>query len=212
MEVKFIPEEIIKYCEDNSTPNKDVTNKILIENIDNDGFHMMIGNLSSYLLRLIILTKNPKSILELGTFLGYATSILFENSSNKCKIVSLEEDSDNYIKAKNNLSKYLNEKRLKLINHEGISYLKKSDFMFDLIFIDIRKEAYYNNLEDIYNKLHIKGVLIIDNALAGLGVLNPQKDWHSQTIKINEILKKDCRFITTIIPIRDGFTFAIKIK
>ena len=54
------------------------------------------------LLSLFIKIINAKKITEIGTFLGYTTSIMALNSSNDCEIITIDLPKNNY-KTQNNL-------------------------------------------------------------------------------------------------------------
>ncbi len=210
MEKRFIAENIIEYCVENSTQLPEKTKNILFESMKLQDASKVIGSLPSFIMRFILLTKKPKKILEIGTFTGFTLSLFDEYTDNGTHITSLEEDPTHYKLAYSKFGDIINAGKITLINNEGIAYLENCETLFDFIFIDARKEVFYNKIDLILEKLEEEGVLIVDNALAGLSVFNPIKPWQTQTVDFNEKLAKDNRFIVTILPLRDGFTLAIK--
>jgi predicted O-methyltransferase YrrM len=171
---------------------------------------MMIGELSAYLVRSLLLLNRPVKLLEIGTLFGFTTSILCQHCPSEASVISLEEDSETFSIAAENLNSFIQSGKLQLVNEEGIQFLEKSMFKFDFIFLDARKESYFDRLDMIAAKLNQHGILLVDNALAGLSVLNPKDEWQKQTVNFNNAMANDTRFTTTILPIRDGFTLAIR--
>lgn len=210
MENKFISDKITDYCQTNSTPLPLSLQNILIETVQMPNGHMNIGLISSMVLRFFLLLKRPLSILEIGTFTGFTLALFDEYSSFKTHIVSVEENEDLYQILLVKFANKIKNGKLTIVKGDGIKYLSENRSQFDFIFIDARKDSYFDKINLLYDSLNKNGVLIVDNALAGLSVFNPTKPWHAQTRSFNESLCNDARFITTILPLRDGFTLSIK--
>jgi len=212
MEDRFIADFILKYCEEHSTPNPDKSETIYKETITKPKGYMCLGHLPGFFVRSLILSKSPKNILEIGSFTGYVLSLLNYYSPTNSKIISLEENKETFEETHNKFLDEINSGKIELINQEGISYLETCDKIFDMMFIDGRKETFSNKLDLLHNKLTMGGLIIVDNALAGLSVFNPIKHWQICAVEFNKLLKNDERFVSMILPLRDGFNIAIKIK
>lgn len=212
MEDRFIADFILKYCEEHSTSNTQKSAMIYEKTKIIPKGYMCIGPLPGFLLRSFLLTKKPLSILEIGTFTGYALSILHDYTSHECKIISLEDNKETYEETCRTFNEEIKSGKIEFINQEGVSYLETSNRLFDFMFLDGRKESFYNKIDLIHSKLNSGGLVIADNALAGLKVFNPEKHWQHCAVEFNKNLKKDKRFISMILPLRDGFNIAIKIN
>lgn len=212
MENRFIPNEVLDYCENHSSALPLVTRLIYNDYKHVQNSHMMIGKTFANIVFLLVLLHKPKTVLEIGTFYGYTTSLLLSGYNKATTVYSIEEDKATYDIAKENLNCFINQGHLILINDEGMSFLSKCDQIFDMIFIDARKECYFNRINYIHNRLSVGGILVIDNTLAGLNVFNPLKAWHEQTVYFNETILNDDRFFKIQLPIRDGIAVCVKVK
>ncbi|MDX1414389.1 MAG: O-methyltransferase [Candidatus Promineifilaceae bacterium] len=95
---------------------------------------------------------------------------------------------------------------------EAIQALSDSAGPYDLIFNDIDKQGYPASLPVIYEKLRPGGVMIIDNML-WYGRIFDEADRSASTTGIRvatKMLVEDARWVTTLMPIRDGVIIAYK--
>ncbi len=82
---------------------------------------------------------------------------------------------------------------------------------FDFIFNDADKGEYPVLLELILPRLKKGGLLVTDNALWGGSVARKEKNaWSAAVREYNRLLSKNPELETTIIPVRDGVSIALK--
>jgi len=208
MEKRFIPENILAYCDLNSSALGALPESILAQADAVDRGYMMVGTHVGRLLQCLVLSRQPKRTLEIGTFHGFSAAAIAEVLPSECKLICCERNSElAAISAKN-----LEGKNITLIECDGIEYLKQNPAQFDFIFIDADKGCFWREIDLLYERLGQRGILVVDNALAGLAVLddNPEKDWERQTKAFNSSLCSDPRFFVLLMPIRDGVTIAVK--
>jgi predicted O-methyltransferase YrrM len=96
---------------------------------------------------------------------------------------------------------------------EAIQALRQSSESFDLIFCDIEKRDYPVALPVIEQRLRLGGLLIVDNMLRG-GRIFDKDDHTADTEGVRELtrlLGSSPRWISSLIPIRDGLTIAQRI-
>jgi caffeoyl-CoA O-methyltransferase len=91
---------------------------------------------------------------------------------------------------------------------ESIKNLSKT---FDIIFIDADKENYPHYYENAINLVRKGGLIILDNALWGGSVLNPEEQSDKMIAKTNDIISKDSRVMNQLVPLRDGLMIAQKL-
>ena len=174
---------------------------------------MLCGSHQGRVLSLISKIKQPKLILEIGTFTGYSTLCLAEGMSNDGFIhtIDINEELYDFQRKYFNRSKYGD----RIIQHVGnaLEILDSINLKFDLIFLDADKENYTRYLEKIVNKLNVKGVLITDNVLWSGKVVASISDDDLSTKEIdnfNKILNQRDDMETILLPLRDGISLSIK--
>ena len=175
---------------------------------------MLSGEYQGRLLSLISKIKQPKKILEIGTFTGYATLCLAEGLETSGKIYTIDKNEE-LIKIQNKyFSKSKYHKNIIQYTGDALEIIPKINSKFDLIFLDADKENYNKYLEIIIPKLNKKGILISDNVLWHGKVLSDKKNQDKVTKGIdtfNKDLVENKNFQTFMIPIRDGLSISIKL-
>ena len=199
--------EMDRYLENHTSVEPDILKRLRKETFQKTTQpHMISGYLQGRLLSILAKMSQPKNILEIGTFTGYATLCLAEGLAKNGKITTLDVNEElAYLPEKYfQESKFSNQIDFQLIDAK--SFLKKTDEVFDFVFIDADKENYVDYFKLI--KPHIKSgaVVIFDNVLWYGKVLeeNP-KQKSTQIIKeLNDMIAKDEDFENVILPLRDG--------
>ena len=175
---------------------------------------MLSGEYQGRLLSLISKIKQPKKILEIGTFTGYATLCLAEGLETSGKIYTIDKNEE-LIKIQNKyFSKSKYHKNIIQYTGDALEIIPKINSKFDLIFLDADKESYNKYLEIIIPKLNKKGILISDNVLWHGKVLSDKKNQDKVTKGIdtfNKDLVENKNFQTFMLPIRDGLSISIKL-
>lgn len=175
---------------------------------------MLSGEYQGRLLSLISKIKQPKKILEIGTFTGYATLCLAEGLETSGKIYTIDKNEE-LIKIQNKyFSKSKYHKNIIQYTGDALEIIPKINSKFDLIFLDADKEYYNKYLEIIIPKLNKKGILISDNVLWHGKVLSDKKNQDKVTKGIdtfNKDLVENKNFQTFMLPIRDGLSISIKL-
>lgn len=174
---------------------------------------MLSGPYQGRVLSMISKLKNPKTILELGTFTGYATLCLSEGLQKNGEIhtIDVNEELFDFQRKYFDKSNYGNQ----IFQHLGnaLEVIPTLNMMFDLVFIDADKPNYVNYFHLIINKLNTGGIIISDNVLWHGKVtepLNPKDTSTKAVLDYNTLLKEDPRIETVILPIRDGLTLSRK--
>jgi predicted O-methyltransferase YrrM len=95
---------------------------------------------------------------------------------------------------------------------EAVSVLRRTDGPFDIIFNDIDKDGYPASLPVIAEKLRSGGLLITDNMLWG-GRIFDRNDRTASTEGVRaftRLVASDERWISSLVPIRDGLLLAVR--
>lgn len=173
---------------------------------------MLSGHLQGRILSMFCRMIKPRTILELGTFTGYATLCLAENLPEDGILHTIEIDDE----LEDIISKYTAGYADKIRLHfgEALKIIPTLNETFDLVFIDADKREYIAYYEAVFDKVAKGGFIIADNTLWDGKVLEtntPDNDHQTLEIKkFNDLIAKDERVEKLIFPIRDGLTVIIK--
>tara|TARA_B100000029_G_scaffold288294_1_gene282099 strand:- start:3749 stop:4390 length:642 start_codon:yes stop_codon:yes gene_type:complete len=212
--MEFISKKLYNYIKNHSIEESDLLKELERETkLKTLNPRMLCGSHQGRVLSLISKIKQPKLVLEIGTFTGYSTLCLAEGMSNDGFIhtIDINEELYEFQRKYFNRSKYGD----RIIQHVGnaLEILDSINLKFDLIFLDADKENYTRYLEKIVNKLNVKGVLITDNVLWSGKVVASISDDDLSTKEIdnfNKILNQRDDMETILLPLRDGISLSIK--
>jgi predicted O-methyltransferase YrrM len=199
-----------RYLEDHASLEPELMKKLRRETYQKTTQpHMISGYQQGRLLSIISKMISPKKILEIGTFTGYATLCLAEGLCSDGKITTLDINEDlAYLPKKYfNESEFASQIDFKILDAK--EFLKETEEVFDLIFIDADKENYVEYFQLIKPKTKSGSVVLFDNVLWYGKVLdeNP-KQKSTQIIKeLNDLAARDEDFDNLILPLRDGVNF-----
>jgi caffeoyl-CoA O-methyltransferase len=168
--------------------------------------HMLSGHYQGRVLSMLSKMMQPKRILEIGTFTGYATICLAEGLTEDGIIHTIEVNTEMEETLRANFALTNVEKKIKL--HFGaaeqvIAGLDEKNF--DMVFIDADKKNNFLYFELIFDKVRSGGLIIIDNVLWKGKVYGNENDADTVNIrKLNDQIAADTRVEKLILPVRDG--------
>ncbi|RED47161.1 putative O-methyltransferase YrrM [Winogradskyella eximia] len=210
----FLPENLDKYVVDHSEQEPKLLQQLTRETYQKVLQPIMLsGPYQGRVLSMISKLIRPKSILELGTFTGYATLCLAEglDKDGELHTIDINEELVDFQR------KYFDKSNFgsQIIQHTGsaLDILPQLNQTFDLIFIDADKPNYSNYFHLIIDKLNPGGIILSDNVLWHGKVVEPldEKDKSTKAVlDYNILLKNDERIETVLLPIRDGLTISRK--
>ena len=156
-----------------------------------------------------------KSILEIGTAIGYS-AILMANANSFCEITTIERDEKRYKEAVKNVNKSGLDKRIELVYNDAME-VNLGDVKYDLIFIDAAKGQYIKYFEKFSNYLNPGGVIITDN-LKFHGLVKNKDLIKSRNVrgivtkieKYIDYLKENKDYVTKFYDIGDGLSVSFK--
>ena len=166
------------------------------------------------LLSIISKIKNPRKILEIGTYSGYSTLCLADGLSDDGQIHTIDKNEELLHIQNKYFDKSIHQK--KIIQHTGnaLNIIPNLNLKFDIVFIDADKENYSEYLKMILPNMNKGAVLITDNILWHGKVVDQDKEIDYKTRKIaefNKNLANESSLKSIIIPIRDGISIAVKL-
>ena len=125
----------------------------------NNNIPIMLKDGITYLCDYIK-NNNIKSILEIGSAIGYS-SIMMALMDNDIKITTIEKDTNRYNMAIDNINKFNLGSRITILNEDALE--SNINGTFDLIFIDASKGNNINFFNKYKSNLNKSGVIVTDN-------------------------------------------------
>lgn len=180
----------------------------------------IIDKVSLQLLLQIILIKQPKNILEIGTAIAYSTLRMHEIVPN-AQITSLEKNEMMYEEALRNVELYSQNNHIKILLGDALETIERlpKEESFDFVFIDAAKSQYHRYFNAVDPLLIKGGVIVTDNVLFRNLVLASNEEIPKRYKSIvknlrnyNEQVMSNKNYYSSLIPIGDGLLVSIKLN
>ena len=116
--------------------------------------------------RLFLQTMQPKSILEIGTAIGFSALLMAEQVPD-AKIMTIDRNEEMIGFAKENFARFDQRKQITLLEGDAVDLLEHIEQRFDLIFMDSAKSKYIVFLPEVLKRLEVGGVVVLDDIFQG---------------------------------------------
>lgn len=206
-------EKIYKYIEDHaSVPSEALEWVVKQTHIRTNHARMLSGAAQGQLMRMIAQMCGAKRILELGTFTGYSAICLASALPEDGHLDTLELNDEledlileGFEKAglENKISLHIGDCKETL---RRISSEIKDD-LYDIVYIDANKREYCEYYDLVFDMVRSGGLILADNVIWDGKVYQEPLPQDKQTLSIvrfNDMVSKDRRVESVILPIRDG--------
>ena len=208
-----ISPEMDRYLENHASSEPDILKRLRKETFQKTTQpHMISGYLQGRLLAIISKMLQPKNILEIGTFTGYATLCLTEGLAKEGKITTIDVNEELAYLPKKYFQESEFSAQIDFQLKDAKDFLKETDEFCDLVFIDADKENYPEYFHLIKSRVKSGAVILFDNVLWYGKVLEENsKQKSTQKIQeLNDLVAKDEDFENLILPLRDGINLIRK--
>jgi predicted O-methyltransferase YrrM len=164
------------------------------------------------LLYMLVRIAGAKRILELGTAIGYSGIWLLRGTEGG-SLTTFELDHKRAERARANFSEAGLGKQAMVLEQDAVSGLEKLDSRFDVCFIDLlnsfpSEDVTRKVLDLCLARLQAGALLMADNALRQGEVIRPKNQQARNVAHYNELVAKNPRLESVVIPIRDGLSVA----
>jgi predicted O-methyltransferase YrrM len=203
-----VTDELQDYLDSLLSP-RDAVLARMEEEADREGIPIVDAHEGAF-LNLLVRIANAKRVLELGTAIGYSGIWLLRGTSGGT-LTSYETNHERAVRARANFAEAGLAARVLVLEQDAVGGLEKLDARFDVCFIDLLNSF---PSEDVTRKVfelcmqHLDGggLLIADNALRQGEVLKPKTQQARNVAFYNQLVAKDVRLDSVVIPIRDGIS------
>lgn len=213
----IVNDRIVTYIQSLESGRDDVCDQI--EKYAHENRVPIIRKEMESFLRVMIMTKQPSSILEVGSAIGYSAILMAKSMPKNCHITTIENYEKRIPIATENIKRAGLCEKITLINGDAMNVIPSLNDKYDFIFMDAAKGQYINFLPLVLDRLNPNGLLISDNVLqdgdiveSRFGVERRNRTIHSRMREYLYTLKHMETIETSIVPIGDGITVSIKLQ
>ena len=164
----------------------------------------------------ILRIQNPKSILEIGTAIGYS-AIRMAKALPNTSIVTIERDINRVEVAKQFIAKSNVESQITVIEGDALEVELDSNSTFDAVFIDAAKGQYMKFFEKYSPLVPSGGVLYIDNmymhGLSDLDIKDVPRRKRTMIRNLKQFsdwIMQHPDYTSAFFPIGDGLLICLK--
>jgi predicted O-methyltransferase YrrM len=208
----FLPQHIDQYAVDHSENEPELLQQLTRETWQKVlAPRMSSGHYQGRVLSMISKLIQPKNILEIGTFTGYAALCLAEGMQANGSLHTIDINEELCDIQRNYFDASGYGKQIKQYTGNALDIIPELAISFDLVFIDADKSNYANYLELLLPKLTSGAVILSDNVLWSGKVVekvNPKDIDTKALLQYNKILKEHPKLESVLLPIRDGLTIS----
>lgn len=204
-------EKIYQYIKDHATAPSDALEWVEKQtHIRTNHPRMLSGAVQGQVMRMLAQMSGARSILELGTFTGYSAI---------CLASALPEDGHlDTLEINDELEDLIMEgfERAGLADRialhigdckETLRRFREEGHIYDLVYIDANKREYCEYYDLIFDMVRPGGIILADNVIWDGKVCMDPIPQDKQTLSIaafNDMVSKDPRVESVILPLRDG--------
>ena len=171
------------------------------------------------LLRLMLCSKEPQEILEIGSAVGFSAIFMAQYSA--AHITTIEKYEKRFAPLRENIRASGFADRITVLYGEALDHLEalsKEDRRFDLIFMDAAKAQYIVFLPYVLSLLKQGGLLISDNVLqdgdiieSRFAVRRRDRTIHARMREYLFELTHNEALFTDVLPVADGMTVSVRL-
>lgn len=216
-------EKIYEYIRQHATPQGEALDWVVKQtHIRTNHARMLSGEVQGELLRLLVQISGARRILELGTFTGYSAICLASALPEDGHLDTLELNDELEDLILEGFDRAGLSERITLHIGDCKETLRRmrteieesgSSMLYDIAYIDANKREYPEYYDLVFDMVKPGGLILGDNVLWDGKVCQDPMPQDRQTLgiaKFNDMVSKDPRVESVIMPLRDGLNIIRK--
>ena len=176
---------------------------------------MLSGNLQGQLLRMLCRMIDARSVLEIGTYTGYAAISMAMGMGEDGVLHTIDVNDELEDFTREFIRKSGLEKRIVFHVGDALEIIPELEGMFDLVFIDADKREYPEYYRLVFDKVRVGGIIVADDVLWDGKVVTEGEKTDAQTrgiLDFNDMVQADERVENLLLPVRHGLMLMRKTK
>ncbi|MEV7964704.1 O-methyltransferase [Sphaerisporangium sp. NPDC088356] len=210
----FLNAHVAEYIVGHTTPPDDVLKELAEETLTatGDSARMQISPEQGTFLTMITQISGARNVVEIGTFTGYSSICIARGLGGDGRLTCFDVNDEWTSIARKYWEKAGVAGLIELRLGPAAETLQRFPVRpeVDLAFIDADKAGYPVYYEAIMSRLAPGGIILMDNTLRH-GTVADYTDGEAATMRdFNDLVMRDTRVTSTLLPIADGLTFIRK--
>jgi predicted O-methyltransferase YrrM len=176
----------------------------------------IIGRLVGVTVELLARSVGAKRVFELGSGFGYSAYWFARAVGPSGEVHGTDGDPANEPKALNYLSRAGLAEPVRWHVGDAVTHLGAAPGEFDVVYNDIDKDGYPAAWMAARERIRVGGLYVCDNVLWSGRVAvqdrdDPRPVYTQAILEHNRLIAEDDRFISSIVPTRDGVFVALRV-
>ena len=176
----------------------------------------IVGRMVGVVLELQARAIGARRVFELGSGFGYSAYWFARAVGPTGEVHLTDGDPGNEPKALDYLGRAQLSGPIRFHVGDALSSFEKVDGEFDIVYCDVDKDGYPDAWRAARDRIRPGGLYICDNVLWSGKVAEPDPDdarpeYTEAILRHNELIAEDERYLSTIVPTRDGMFVALRI-
>ncbi|GLW09745.1 hypothetical protein Misp01_48740 [Microtetraspora sp. NBRC 13810] len=205
-----IGDYLLTHC----TPADEVLQDLVVETREATGgaSGMQISHDEGAFLTMLVRLTGARNAVEVGVFTGYSSICIARGLAEGGRLLACDVSDEWTSIARRYWERAGVSDRIDLKIGPAIDTLRAlpDEPTLDIAFIDADKVNYPLYYEEIVRRLRPGGLVVLDNVFLGGRVVDPahQEEHHVAMRRLNDLLVRDERVESVMLPVRDGVTLA----
>jgi predicted O-methyltransferase YrrM len=176
----------------------------------------IIGRLVGVTVELLARSVGAKRVFELGSGFGYSAYWFARAVGPYGEVHGTDGDPANEPKALDYLSRAALAEPIRWHVGDAVTHLGAAPGEFDVVYNDIDKDGYPAAWMSARERIRVGGLYICDNVLWSGRVAvqdpdDPRPLYTQAVLEHNRLIAEDDRFVSSIVPTRDGVFVALRV-
>jgi len=179
----------------------------------------IVGRIVGVVLEMLARAVRAKRVIELGSGFGYSGYWFSRAVGRDGELHLTDGDAENEKKARDYLGRAGLWDPVEFHVADAVKTLNSLKGEFDIVYCDIDKHGYPEAWRAARGRIRVGGLFICDNTLwSGRVTGSPEAkefrdpSWTDAIKEMNEAIAADANYLSTILPIRDGDTVALRLR
>src|SRR5262245_10979215 len=177
----------------------------------------IVGRATGRYLELAARSIGARRVMELGSGYGYSAYWFARAVGPQGEVICTDGDPDNAKLAEGYLTKAGLWERVRYRVGDGVEGLAEQSGDFDVVYCDIDKHGYPDAWRAGRERIRVGGLWLCDNVIWSGHVATATdreglEGWTAAIREHNTLVAEDPRFVSSIVPVRDGVMVALRIE